>query len=705
MNARTLSVAASIALLASVAAADPGNGLAKGHDKQRRRPEPVDLDWKHDVKGRGPKETSPEPSTPDVPQELRVVVVVEHAPRVAVLIGPAADPLADRAARAADEMASEAVRVWGFREYWRAGFAQGFEQAMDDPRVPASEHAEGFRYGRLDPRALLTGQQLAQDDAAESAERAAASRVHDQFMDLSRMPQRDRDPAVRPSAPTWAEAAFAVAPVLDAVFVSMPLSSAPISRDGRAAADGWRVQPASLAHGGPRPQVYEAAWTQADRAFGAWRERQRPGSFWARASASARERFRTVFVARFPVALDAIDLDAAYRGWRVGFSDGWRYGASVQGEWAYRQGYAEGFDTGVRDAAAIAWPFSFRHAYAQNYDAAFARWSTTAQPAVSAVRVIDGNDDGVTEPGERILVEAELVNYGGAAGTFDVRASGRALEGEAVRTVTLRARSKSSLDRPLDLHVDAGTENGTDTVVSVAVGDDAFDAPLHVTHPLVIEDGTAVSADYLGGRVRMDVEIRNLSRRDLQAVVRASPVGHGGGRLADEPVRVSAGRSARAQFVAEDIRPLDLIGGHAQWRLTVDRDRGTDDERVVGAQGVATDLASRDLLLYMVDLAHEARPSRQDVAEARALVLDRMRADWDRARAADGNPYKRDVENGSATTALGDLARTIKSEGRRFESRDVFDGLGDDIASFAEELPGAHPLLRKWMKRLAKQVG
>jgi hypothetical protein len=137
----------------------------------------------------------------------------------------------------------------------------------------------------------------------------------------------------------------------------------------------------------------------------------------------------------------------------------------------------------------------------------------------------------------------------------------------------------------------------------------------------------------------------------------------------------------------------------------VDRDRGTDDERVVGAQGVATDLASRDLLLYMVDLAHEARPSRQDVAEARALVLDRMRADWDRARAADGNPYKRDVENGSATTALGDLARTIKSEGRRFESRDVFDGLGDDIASFAEELPGAHPLLRKWMKRLAKQVG
>jgi len=47
----------------------------------------------------------------------------------------------------------------------------------------------------------------------------------------------------------------------------------------------------------------------------------------------------------------------------------------------------------------------------------------------------------------------------------------------------------------------------------------------------------------------------------------------------------------------------------------------------------------------------------------------------------------------------------LKNERRGFESHEVFAGLGDDIASFAEELPGAHPLLRKWMKKLAKQVG
>src|SRR5262245_680328 len=205
MNARLLlPAAASIVVLATLAAADPGNGngLAKGHDKQRQRPQPVDLDWKRDAKAtRGPKDEAPEPSTPAVPEDIKIIVVVQGAPRVAVPRGTATDAIPDRAARAADEMASEAVRVWGFRQCWRAGFAQGMDRAMSDPRVAASEHAEGLRYGHLDPRALFTGQQLAQDDAGDQAEQAAEGRVRDQFMDLSRMPQRDREPAFRPSAP------------------------------------------------------------------------------------------------------------------------------------------------------------------------------------------------------------------------------------------------------------------------------------------------------------------------------------------------------------------------------------------------------------------------------------------------------------------------------------------------------------------------
>jgi len=696
MNARTVVIgAAAVVAAASLVVADPGNGLAKGHEKQRERMAPVELEWKRD-KARKVRDEGPAPAVPDLPDDIRVAVPRRDVPRVAVRRPAPADTLPDRASRAAAEMASEAVRVWGFRQYWRAGFARGYDQAMNDPRIPAAERAEGFRYGRLDPRALLTGQEIAQQDAADQAERAAEDRVRSQFMDLARMPQRDRDAAVRPSAPTWAGAVFAAVPVFDAVYTSVPLSSRSwLSHEARDASDGWQAS---------RAYSIETTWKDADRAFSVWRERQRPGSYWTRLSGAERDRFRSAFVAEFPEALASLDLRPAYDGWRSGFADGWRYGAAVQGEWAYRQGYAEGFDNGVRDAAAITWPFAFQHAYAGSYSTAFARWSTTPQPAITAVRLVDANDDGVIEPGERIFVEADLVNYGGAAGTFDVRASGNTLEGEAARAVTLRARSRGALDRPLDAHVAAGTPNRTDTAVTVTAGDDAFEAPMHVTHPLVIDDGTGVSADYLGGSVQVDVLVSNLSRRDLAAVVRAAPVGRGGARLADAPIRVAAGRSVRAQFAADDLRPLDLIGGRAQWRLTVDREPGTDDERVVGAQEVATDLTSRDLLLYMVDLAREARPSRQDVAEARSLVLDRIRVDWDRARAADGNPYKRDVENGSATTALGDLARTIKNERRGFENDDVFDGLGDDIASFASELPGAHPLLRKWMKRLAKQI-
>lgn len=46
------------------------------------------------------------------------------------------------------------------------------------------------------------------------------------------------------------------------------------------------------------------------------------------------------------------------------------------------------------------------------------------------------------------------------------------------------------------------------------------------------------------------------------------------------------------------------------------------------------------------------------------------------------------------------------SVGRRsFASPQVFDGLARDVDALAEDLPGAHPVLRKWMKKLAKRLG
>ena len=95
----------------------------------------------------------------------------------------------------------------------------------------------------------------------------------------------------------------------------------------------------------------------------------------------------------------------------------------------------------------------------------------------------------------------------------------------------------------------------------------------------------------------------------------------------------------------------------------------------------------------------------RDVTQARSLLMDRMRADWQRAIAMDGNPYKTDFEEGSASTALGELVRALDGSKGGFANRDVFNGAGSDIAALAEDLPGAHPMLRKWMRKLAKRVG
>jgi hypothetical protein len=107
----------------------------------------------------------------------------------------------------------------------------------------------------------------------------------------------------------------------------------------------------------------------------------------------------------------------------------------------------------------------------------------------------------------------------------------------------------------------------------------------------------------------------------------------------------------------------------------------------------------------MLELSHSRQVSRRDVTEARALLMDRMRADWQRAASADGNPYKVDYEEGSASTALGELVRAVGGSRGAMANRSVFAGAGSDISALAEELPGTHPLLRKWMKKLAKRVG
>jgi hypothetical protein len=54
---------------------------------------------------------------------------------------------------------------------------------------------------------------------------------------------------------------------------------------------------------------------------------------------------------------------------------------------------------------------------------------------------------------------------------------------------------------------------------------------------------------------------------------------------------------------------------------------------------------------------------------------------------------------------LGELVRTTEAGRRSFVSPQVFNGMDRDVEALSDELPGAHPLLRKWMKKLARRLG
>jgi hypothetical protein len=495
---------------------------------------------------------------------------------------------------------------------------------------------------------------------------------------------------------------WAVTPIFDEVFTVMPLASAPgLGREARAALDGWNAQPSHLAKDSGRSRFYDAAWKDSAYAFSVWRDRQRPGSYWSRYGPGERERFREAFFATFEEVFASIDLRRVYAGYRVGFADGWRYGVAVNAEWAYRQGYAAGFDEGVRAGAALSFPFLFDQAYASAYEREFQTWSHNPMPSLDDLFVADAGDDGVIEPGERILIAGDIVNYGGAPGTMEVHVTGAVLDGSNVTTVRLPARGRARMPQ-LGLRVADHVSVRTRSEVEVEIGADRRSVPIYVSRPLEIEE-PLVESDPLHGRARVIVTVANRSRRPL----RADTVISGASARDDRRDRldIPAGGAARMEEVYEGFRPLDLIAGTPRWSASVSLAGVEHDARTIDVAPASTDLSSPDLVIYMVDMARSRQASHREVAHARSLLLDRMRADWDRAVAMDGNPYKSDFEEGSASTALGELVRVLHAERHAFASRSVFAGAGADIAALADDLPGTHPLLRKWMKRLAKRVG
>jgi len=674
-------------------------------------PERVPIEWKRDPKVAVPRVDAPPPDAPEPPADLGVASG-GTGPRVDPSRrteppgpGPAIDDLAMRAGEA---MADEAARVWGWREHWRAGFVRGASAALDDPRVGAWDYEEGVRFGRSDPRARILGDRLANEAAGRPAELAAEARVREQFMDLASEPRRDRAGfrgASSPRAVPTFVGPWAAEPVLDDVVVSYPPGRAPgLSRDGRRAVEAWPDAARSIARRDRETRVYDVRWKDPEPAFAVWRGRQRRGSAWSGLTSREQERFRIVFLDRFEATLRSSDPRAYRDAWRAGFADGWRYGAAIQAEWSYRRGYSEGFDLAVTETAAIAFPYAYDRAYAEAYDRWFADWTAHPHPGLGEVRLEDDNEDGIFEPGERLRAFVEVVNYGGGAGSFELIASGSGLVATKATTVRTPGRGRGATAQTLSLAVDLGVPSRTRTTVTVVFGDARADVPLYISRPLEFAGASRIDADRIGGRVTLGVAVVNTSRLAAPASVRVDPLtGHPGAREDDLGV-IPAGGSRQASVTFEGIHPLDLIGGDSRWRASVLRGTTIDDVREVGIAPVATDLSNPDLMDFMLALAATPDVSRSDVADARELMMDRLRADWDRAAAASGNPYKRDFDAHGAETVLGELVRSTERR-RSFVSPQVFDGMDRDVEALGDELPGAHPLLRKWMKKLARRLG
>lgn len=658
--------------------------------------------------------TAAKPRPASLPEALRLEVRVEAGEREVVTgekrtahrrvpRGLRSDLRAD-AARAADWAAREVALRIGRLEYYRAGFHSGLRMALDDERLGAWDFRQGLRLGRRDRDARRIGRVEGTRAAEEEAVAAARKQVERQFLDLRREPRflpRWQTPGYAPAT------AWAVAPELAEVFAETPLpAGSAFNRRFAEAFDSWRFDPFRLYGCDSHTVFFDARWDAVDRAFDLWlSDWRRSRAYRQLRTREERERFEQLFRAEFHRRL-ARRFDAEVQpAYAAGFNDGWRYGARVSFEWNFRLGYTEGFDHAATAAASAAFVEAFGIAFERGYDLAFSEWMESARPDILEAVLLDADDDGIFQPGESFRVECELANYGGAAGAFELRLSGGRLNRGLSTRVRLAGREVTRLELPAEAVIDARTPARTSTSVTLEIAERSLRLPLLVSHPLEFEGRAALAGiDALAGRARVEVRVVNRSRRAVAAVVDLTRIDRDGPGDRAALGRLLPGSAATATFSLSGIDPLDLIAGRTALRLEALGNGALHDAQTIRLPDLAVDLTSDDLLRYMIALSGDSCATHEEILEARMLMLRRMRADWNRAVRASGNPYKRDYRLRRGETALGELVDTWAREQARVTRPEVFAGLGSEIEMLAGELPGVHPFLRKYMRRLARRL-
>ncbi len=597
-----------------------------------------------------------------------------------------------QARRAVAETVNHAIRE-ATRGHFEVGFWQGMRRAIGDPYLGEEARADGFGDGHYDPQAEALGRRLGHDDAEARAEALATAEVEAQFRDLSREPRSNpRRPAVEPSI----DLPRLAAPSLRTVFETTAYG-------GPHALDPWKVYRCASFR-----DLYRGHWGEPESGFRHWQKQQRHGSYWHHLNADEKGRLRVVFLYEYSVAM-ADRAPKLRRAHRRGSGEGWHHGARLQAEWSYRRGYHEGYGMALAEAANR----SFHDAFAPRYEALYRRlfndWSSQPRPEILGVWLADGNDDGVFEPGEEVLADYEIANYGGAGVELPIRlgsAVAAATGGyPAEHTVELPRRSVIRSRRALRLRIANRTPARTETTGLVELAGDAYQVPFRVAYPLELEAPVRLlSHDLLAGRASLAAGLVNRSRRRVSAT---AALRFTDGRLAaaDKPaVALDPGSGHELRFEVHGLEPLELLAGEARFVVEAASGGRLHDRLTYRAPALATRLHDPALDDYLLALARGGGSPAQ-VTAAHQLVLRRLRADWQRAVAAGGNPYRDDRKRAGTATALGGLVSAFRAHRATLGEPRVFTELVPKIEALAAGLPGAHPFLRSQMKKLARQLG
>jgi hypothetical protein len=607
--------------------------------------------------------------------------------------------LARDARKAASASAQHKVDHDGRPQVYHAGYYDGLHQALDDPRLGRRDRRDGFERGQRARDAHRQGEDIGYSEANHAAEASAKDAVVREFHDLR------HEPRYTPSAPTPAFDAPpnpAREPQLRDVFHSLSChTDTPFG--------ALRKAPWGLYGQNGYGDLYDRRWWDPERAFGAWVRRQT--SYWRALSNDEKEAFQRIFLHRFEREVERFYRQAADRAYGRGFDYGYDHGAEVSYEWNYRQGFHEGWSEALRESARRAFAHGWSDVYEERYRVYFDDWSTNPHPEVAELTLTEAGDDGVFEPGETIFLDYEIINYGGAAGSFTAVLAGAPLAAEATASATLPRRQSIRARWPLEAVIDARTRPRTHVELDFRLGDRYGQAateqpvPLYVSYPLELDRRVALRAhDTLAGRAVVEVGVTNTSRRRVEGRV------HLAGTVLAAPLAqrlgvLSAGSERRISFELVGLRPLDLLGGTVELNIAAKSRGRVHDDLAHRLPALAFDLGERDLVEFMEMLARRGSGRSADVRRAQDLMLRRLRLDWDAVAAAGGNAYKADLKGGGRSTALGDLVATYRDHRGTFQHREVFTALRSRIEALAKDAPGAHPFLRRSMKKLARQLG